>query len=95
MADDKRMGLYIPRRLIDDWQLSPPAKMVYAVMLAAADEVGMCQLSAHQIGVRCGISATAVTQNRRKLMGIGYISKESDTSRDFYCMKHLEVKCDG
>ncbi len=95
MADDKRMGLYIPRRLIDDWQLSSPPKMVYAVMLAAADADGLCSLSGREVGERCGMTVYAASQNRRKLLDLGYLDKVIDELHDFYCLKHLEVKRDG
>lgn len=77
MAEDKRMGLYIPRALIEDTQLSPPLRMVLTVMIEAADEDGVCRMSARRIGEQCGMSENAAAQDRLVLLRLGYIERVS------------------
>ena len=75
MADGKRMGLYIPRALIDDTQLSPPLRMVLAAMIEAADEYGVCRLRAREIGEICGMAEAAASQGRLALARAGYVER--------------------
>lgn len=92
MADDKRGGLWIPQEILDDWMLGANLKLVYAVMLRAADADGICRLSGSRIGKICGMTATAASQNRLKLVNIGYLDKVVNTSGNFIVLKHLEVR---
>lgn len=72
-----KMGLYIPRALIEDTQLSPPTRMVLAVMIESADADDICRKTAKDIADRCGMTASTASTNRKVLMRLGYVEHAS------------------
>ncbi len=88
MADGKHTGLYIPRKVVDDWQISAPMKLVLAVMLKNTDKYGICSLTGRKIGEDCGMMPATVSQNRKRLERNGYIEKIPGTPCNFRVKKH-------
>lgn len=84
-------GGYIPADLLADNQLGFSQKFVYAVMLAGADEYGICRLSARQIADICGTTHAAVQSNRLKLCNLGYVVRIRDTY-NYRLLKYAEER---
>lgn len=82
-------GLCIPHAVLKDGQLGSTQKIVYAVMLANADEENVCRLSAEQIGGICGITHVAAQNSRLKLCSLGYAELICGTQRNYRLLKHI------
>lgn len=88
-------GVYIPPELLADDQIGAGHKIVYAIMLANADEDGICRMSARKIGDLRGATEHAVQSCRLKLCHFGYAERLPDSDREYRLLKYLERRRDG
>lgn len=82
-------GLYLPEEVVTDTQIGAAQKIVLAVMLANADEDGICRMSAKQIGDVCGMTYVAAQQNRLKLCQYGYAELCPNSQRNYRLLRCL------
>ena len=82
----ERKGLYIPRVVLYDTQLSSSMKLVYAAMIEAAED-GICRLSSAEIGERSGLTAAAALANRHNLCRCGYVQLVPHTNHNYQLLK--------
>lgn len=80
-------GLYIPPEILGDNQLGPTQKMVYAVMVEAAEGDGFIRMKSQEIGERTGMTRNAAMQNRNVLQKLGYIEHIDRTSYNYRIIK--------
>lgn len=92
MPTNEQKGLFIPRVVLYDTQLSPALKMVYAAMIEATDDDGICCLSAKTLGERLTMGEAAVNRNRLELCRIGYIQHVPGTNRNYKLLKIKKKK---
>lgn len=90
MADDKR-GVWIPGVVLADDQLGASCKIIYAIMLAGADDCGFSRVGADELVALTGMTYQGVMQVRYKLERIGYIDTVPRKGRQ-WCLKHLEER---
>lgn len=80
-------GLYIPPEILADNQIGPTQKMVYAVMVEAAEEDGFVRMKSEELGERTGMTRNAAMQNRVVLCRLGYVEHITRTSYNYRILK--------
>lgn len=80
-------GLYIPAEILADGQLGPIQRMVYAVMVGAAESDGFVRMKAEELGERTGLTKSAAATHRAMLCKLGYLEHIRRTSYNYRVIK--------
>lgn len=83
MEENRRMGIYIPRKVLSDSQLGPTFKLVYAVMLANTDADDICTMTGAEIAEYLAMSETAAVHARWMLVQLGYVQRISAKRHEY------------